>query len=208
MLSSLMLAQSQYLFYKLANEKGMKKNILSKISLQIAHYFGEAYQKSQLNNVVKNKQFAQIIRYQELYFEASAWQVLAVVRYTQAKEEGKDMGIAAGTAKRAFEVFLGCKSVVDMIPPDYQANYKKKLQASENHFKMAEDKVKTVFFEQMPDHTKIPMPDKKNFVKFDEATSKPLEATPAMNEILRYIIPPQVRKMAGELKTQIQNLID
>ena len=60
----------------------------------------------------------------------------------------------------------------------------------------------------MPDHTKIPMPDKKNFVKFDEATSKPLEATPAMNEILRYIIPPQVRKMAGELKTQIQNLID
>ena len=67
MLSSLMLAQSQYLFYKLANEKGMNKNILSKISLQIAHYFGEAYQKSQLNNVVKNKQFAQIIRYQELY---------------------------------------------------------------------------------------------------------------------------------------------
>ena len=156
----------------------------------------------------QNKQFAQILRYHELYFEASAWQVLAVSRYTQAKDEGKNMGIAAGTAKRAFEVFLDCKSVVDMIPPDYKENYKKKLQASEKHFKTAKDKADTVFFEQMPDHTKIPMPDKKNFVKFDEATSKPLEATPAMNEILRYIIPPQVRKMAGELKTQIQNLID
>lgn len=29
-----------------------------------------------------------------------------------------------------------------------------------------------------------------------------------MNEILRYIIPPQVRKMAGEFKQQMQNLID
>jgi hypothetical protein len=29
-----------------------------------------------------------------------------------------------------------------------------------------------------------------------------------MNETLRYIIPPQVRKMQGEFKTMMQNLID
>lgn len=29
-----------------------------------------------------------------------------------------------------------------------------------------------------------------------------------MNEVFRYIIPPQVRKMAGEFKQQLQNLID
>ena len=118
------------------------------------------------------------------------------------------MGIAAGTAKRAYEVFLGCDKVVDMIPGDYKGTYKKKLELAEKHFKMAEDKAKTVFFEKIPDHTTISMPDKKNFVKFDESASKPLEATPAMNGILRYVIPPQVRKMAGELKTEIQNLID
>ena len=113
------------------------------------------------------------------------------------------MGIAAGTAKRAFEVFLGCKSVVDMIPADYQANYKKKLQASENHFKTAENKAKTIFFEQIPDYTCISMPDKQNYVKFDESISKLLEATPAMSGILQCMIPPQVRKMAGELNRQI-----
>jgi hypothetical protein len=149
----------------------------------------------------QNKEFAQILRYHELYFEASAWLDLAVSRYTQAREEGKNMGIAAGTAKRAFELFLSCKNVVDIIPPDYQANYKIKLKESENHFKKAEDKAKTVFFEQIPDHTKIPLPDSMNFAKFDESASKPLKVTPAMNGILRYIIPPQVHKMAGELKT-------
>ena len=63
MLSSLMLAQSQYLFYKLANDKGMKADILSKISQQISHYFGQSFKKSQLNMVVKNfqnKEFAMI----------------------------------------------------------------------------------------------------------------------------------------------------
>lgn len=100
------------------------------------------------------------------------------------------MGIAAGTGKRAYEVFLSCKGIVDIIPPDYKGNYEKKLKASENHYKMAEDKASTVFFEQMPDHTKIPMPDSKNFVKFDESAKTPLDGVPAMNEILRYIIPP------------------
>ena len=57
------------------------------------------------------------------------------------------MGIAAGTAKRAYEVFLGCKSVVDIIPADYKNLYMKKLQESEDHFKTAEDTAKTVAFE-------------------------------------------------------------
>ena len=49
MLSNLMLAQAQYLFYKMANDNKMKADILSKICLQISHYFGQSYKKSQLN---------------------------------------------------------------------------------------------------------------------------------------------------------------
>ena len=29
-----------------------------------------------------------------------------------------------------------------------------------------------------------------------------------MNEVLRHVIPPQVRAMQGEFKTQIQNMVD
>lgn len=100
------------------------------------------------------------------------------------------MGVAAGTGKRAYEVFLSCQSIIHLIPADYRSNFDKKLAASEKHYKMAEEKANTVFFEQMPDHTKIPMPDMKNFVKYDESAKAPLEVVPAMNEILRYIIPP------------------
>ena len=53
MLSNLMLAQSQYLFYKMANDKKMKPEVLSKIALQISIYFREAYQNSQCNRILK-----------------------------------------------------------------------------------------------------------------------------------------------------------
>ena len=43
MLSNLMLAQSQYLFYKMATDNKMKPEMLSKIALQISHYFKSAY---------------------------------------------------------------------------------------------------------------------------------------------------------------------
>lgn len=52
------------------------------------------------------------------------------------------------------------------------------------------------------------MPDSKNFVKYDESGKEPLEAIPAMNEILRHVIPPGVRKMQAELKEMLQNQID
>ena len=53
MLSNLMLAQAQYLFYRKANEAGMKASILSKTSMQVAEYFKKAYELSQTNAGLK-----------------------------------------------------------------------------------------------------------------------------------------------------------
>ena len=47
------------------------------------------------------------------------------------------------------------------------------------------------------------MPDCKNFVKFDNACQAELEKVPAANEVLRHVIPTAVRKMQGELQTQL-----
>ncbi len=46
MLSSLMLAQAQYLFYRKASEASMKSSILSKTAMQVAEYFKKAYELS------------------------------------------------------------------------------------------------------------------------------------------------------------------
>ena len=76
MLSNLMLAQAQYLFYKMATEKKMKPEVLSKIALQISNYFREAYSQSQTNRILKafqQGQFAGVMLYHQKYFEASAW---------------------------------------------------------------------------------------------------------------------------------------
>jgi hypothetical protein len=56
--------------------------------------------------------------------------------------------------------------------------------------KMSEDKAKNVFFEIIPSHEKIQIPDCKNFVKFDPSIKDELDKVPIMNETLRYIIPP------------------
>ena len=42
MLSNLMLAQAQYLFYKLATDKKQSAETLSKVALQISVYFRQA----------------------------------------------------------------------------------------------------------------------------------------------------------------------
>jgi hypothetical protein len=73
---------------------------------------------------------------------------------------------------------------------------------------MAADKAKNVFFEKIPAFADIKMPDCKNFVKFDSSCNEALEKVPAANEVLRHVIPTAVRKMQGELQTQLQNQID
>ena len=68
---------------------------------------------------------------------------------------------------------------------------------------MAEDKAKNVFFEIIVSYEKILIPDSKNFVKFDASIKDELDKVPIMNETLRYIIPPQVRKMQAEFKQML-----
>lgn len=63
-------------------------------------------------------------------------------------------------------------------------------------------------FEKIPPWNQVPMPDSKNFVKYDETGKEALEAVPIMNDILRHVIPPQVRKMQQELKEMLNNQIE
>ena len=66
--------------------------------------------------------------YHARYFEASSWMVLAVDRFTKAKDEGKDMGVAAGTAQQCLDIFTAVGSIVDQLPNDYKGNYQNKLK--------------------------------------------------------------------------------
>ena len=68
--------------------------------------------------------------------------MLAVSRYQASLESGSDMGMAAGTGKRAYEVFLSCQGIIGKIPPDYKSNFEKKLAGSEAHYKKAEEKAR------------------------------------------------------------------
>ena len=158
---------------------------------------------SQTNRAIKKfdqGKFANILEYHGKYFEASAWLVLGINRFKVAKDTGGKMGEAAGTANHAFNLFKAMGPIIGTIPADYGENYRKKLANSEQMANTATDKAKNVFFESIPEHKKIPIPDSKNFVKFDDSGKEDLNKTPVMNETLRHVIPPEVRSMQTEIK--------
>lgn len=195
----------------MASDNKKSPELLSKVALQISEYFKKAYDYSQMNRAIKafdRGRFAGILEYHDKYFEGSAWLVLGINRFQVAKDQGKDMGIAAGTANHAAQLFAKMEGIVRTIPQDYADNYNKKREQANNMATMSADKAKKVFFEQIPDFKSIKMPDQKNFVKFDASIASQLNEVPVMNEILRHVIPPQVRNMQGEFKQQMQNMID
>ena len=118
------------------------------------------------------------------------------------------MGEAAGTAHRAQAIFMECGPLMASLPANYNTNYQNKLTQAQALAKMAEDKAKNVFFEPIMAAAKVPMPDCKNFVKFDDSIKIEFGKIPVMNETLRHVIPPQVRSMQKEFNNLTQNLID
>lgn len=112
MLSNLMLAQAQYLFYRKATEAQMKPVILSKTAMQVSEYFKKAYELSQTNQGLKafdNGKFANILMYHTFYFEGMAYYVLALDEFKTSGEVGKGMGKAVGMFKAACTVFEKAK---------------------------------------------------------------------------------------------------
>lgn len=123
-----------------------------------------------MNAAVKkhnNGVFVNVMVYHARYFEASAWMVLGVDRFTRAKEEGKDMGIAAGTAQAALDIFTAVGGIVNTLPQDYKGTYANKLKQAQSLAAQSADKAKTVFFEKIAPTSQCSMPDAKNFVKYD-----------------------------------------
>lgn len=57
------------------------------------------------------------------------------------------MGIAAGTAQHAAQLFAKMEPIIRTIPPDYADNYNKKREQANNMANMSADKAKKVFFE-------------------------------------------------------------
>lgn len=89
MLSNLMLAQAQYLFYKKANESGMKAPVLAKIAMQVSEYFRKAFELSQTNVGLKqydNAKFANVQHYHSIYFKGMAYFVLAQDAYKKVED--------------------------------------------------------------------------------------------------------------------------
>ena len=116
------------------------------------------------------------------------------------------MGQAAATIGRAAAILKTCD--INNIPSNYAKNWKAKFDSAAKLAGESQEKAQKVFFEKIPDYKAVPMPDSKNFVKYDDSAKEALDAIPHMNEILRHVIPPGVRKMQAEITEYLQNVIN
>ncbi len=95
MLSSLMLAQAQYLFYKKASDSGMKANVLCKISMQVSEYFKRAYEFGATNASIKqydNGKFLSVLHYHQVYFLGMSYMIIGQDFFKQSNDTGAGMG--------------------------------------------------------------------------------------------------------------------
>ena len=210
MLSNLMLAQAQYLFYKKATDAGMKPAILSKIAMQVSDYFKKAYDLSQTNQALKafdSGKFANIMHYHSLYFGAMAFLVLAEEEYKVANEKSNGMGKAVTLFKRTTIEFDKAKPVVATVPSNYQDNFNARYAAMCKSRDKAINENKTIYFERETEPEKLGPLDMQNFVKL-EPTLDSLSGKLGIEDKLRHIVPPQVRAMQVEVKQKLQEVIN
>lgn len=207
-LTNLMLAQAQYLFYRKAMEAGMKSSVLAKIALQISEYFQKSYSLSITNQSIKaydNGRFSNIQHYHHYYFKAMSYMVLGIDVQKQVAETGKGMGLALAYLRQALKVLDEAKQVVTMIPSNYQENFNKKYEDISANLKKAESQNKSIYFES--EAKSLPSVDLQNFVKLDSVLDI-VQQRVAFEDKLRHLVPPEVRVMQNELKTQLQNVLN
>lgn len=211
MLSNLMLAQAQYLFYKKAMDAGMKAPVLAKIAMQVADYFAKAYDLSQTNQGLKaydSSRFSNIMHYHSLYFAAMAYSVLSVEEYKTATDKSAGMGRVVALLKKTVAELDRAKPVVATIPSNYQDNFNAKYADVCKLRDKALNDNKTIYFERETPQEQLPKPDLQNFVKLEPLLGDILQGKLGIEEKLRHIVPPQVQAMQLEMKKKLQEVID
>lgn len=151
MLSNLMLAQAQYLFYRKALEAGMKPAVLAKIAMQVSQYFSKAHELSQTNVGLKGydgAKFANVMLYHSLYFAAMGYFVLAQDELKKVAEHTKGQGTAVAMLKKTAIEFEKAKQVVTLVPSNYQENYNAKYADVIKLRDKAIHENKTIYFER------------------------------------------------------------
>ncbi len=210
MLSNLMLAQAQYLFYKKASDAGMKPGVLSKIAMQVADYFKKAYDLSQTNQHIRQYdggKFANIMHYHSIYFAGMAWFVVAQDEFKVANEKSQGMGRVVSLFKKTAYEFDRAKGVVALVPSNYQENFNTRYAEVCKLRDKAINENKTIYFDREIPIEKLPPLDLQNFVKLEQATDS-LQGKLAIEEKLRHIVPPNVRVMQTEVKQKLQEVIN
>lgn len=209
-LTNLMLAQAQYLFYRKAMEAGMKSSVLAKIAMQISEYFKKSYELSITNQSIKtydSGRFSNIQNYHHFYFRAMSFMVLGIDTQKNVAETGKGMGLAVGYLRESLKILDQAKAVVGLIPSNYQENFNKKYEEITKTLNKAVDQNKSIYFEPEIKTERLPVLDLQNFVKLDSCLEVIQQKNP-LEDKLRHLVPPEVRVMQTELKTQLQNLLN
>ena len=203
--SNLCLAQAQYLFFKKASDAGMASNVLAKIAAQVSLYFEKAYENNQVNNDLRNfdnRKFAGVCGYHARYFQAQAYWQLGSSKYSEAGSQGRGMNQAIAYLTVCVEKFNDAQSHAAALGGAYQSNFNTKLAEAQALLAKAIDENKKIYYESNIPTAELAKPDPQNFVNLTQMNDE-INVAPELDRKLSHIIPPGVRVLQDELKTQL-----
>lgn len=192
--STVALAQSQYCFYKKAEQAGMGEGIMAKITNQLRHFFKDCQKYAKLSPTLVKAKTGEKMDFYVQYYYAMALFYKGTDMMNKADKDGEGMGAATAFLKGAKGLLE--KKVCGFDTASKEA-VKSKLELATKHFETAEDLNKNVYYEAV----KLPEGgdglECKNFTQYRSFKEDLMEPFP--NEALYDIfIPIEVKKLEGE----------
>lgn len=147
-----------------------------------------------------------MLAYHSKYFNAQAWWQLGSAQYATASTQGKGMNKAVAFLTISVEEYTAADPFASALGGGYKSNFEGKAAEARALLAKAIDENKKIYYESNIPTAEVEKPDPQNFVNL-LSMSEQVNMTNPLDEKLRHIVPPAVRAMQDELKTELQQII-
>jgi programmed cell death 6-interacting protein len=209
MCSHIMKALAQYCAYeKIKRTNPEKFSLLSRLSLQASIFFGLAYSISSTPPVctaADAKNFVSIIQFKEYSFMAQAYYWAAMMYEKQANDTAEGIGKSVASIRKANSYLDQLKKLEKSLSPVILSEYREMVKHYTEKKTYLEGQNSKIYHEQVPTTAEEiePMVFGQP-VNIEPELSKPFEG----KEIFAHFVPPAVRILEEEYKTEVATLMN
>ena len=209
MCSYLMRSQAQFCAYERVKKTAPKKYaLLAKLSMQACVFYGKAYSLVSTPPVctaADPKNFVAVLQFSEHFYMASSYYWMAMQYKLETEETTVGIGKAIANIRKAISYLDVLRSLEKSLSPAILTQYRETIKHYTDQRTYLEDQNNKIYHESVP--SKV---DEIECMPFGQPTSIESELTKPFEgqETFARLVPPGVRALEDEYKTEVGNLMN